>query len=252
MPTAPQLLERLDAIGHSLSATGQALALLGLGSIGTETDRLDEYSDLDFFAIVKPGFKSRFLDSLDWLESVYPLGYFFQNTVDGYKALFEDGIFCEFAVFEPQELTSIPFAKGRIIGKESGFDEAICIPRPNEHRERSVEWLIGEALTNLYVGLGRVRRGEKLSGTRLIQTFAVDRIATLAKHLESVQPIVQDLFSEERRFEARYPDISSHLPEFMQGYDRNIESALAILAFLEQHFEINRAIRDAILKLCRE
>src|ERR1044071_2148218 len=98
MEKSQQLLARLDAIGQSLSATGQALALLGLGSVGTETSRLDQYSDLDFFAIVKPDTKSRFMDRLDWLEVVNPLAYFFQNTVDGYKALFEDGIFCEFAI----------------------------------------------------------------------------------------------------------------------------------------------------------
>ena len=98
--------------------------------------------------------------------------------------------------------------------------------------------------------LGRVHRGEKLSGTRPIQYYAVDRIVELAKYIENAQPFAEDIFSGERRFEVRYPDIAAHLPQFMQGYDRNIESALAILGFLEQHFEVNDAIRDAILMLC--
>ena len=68
--------------------------------------------------------------------------------------------------------------------------------------------------------------------------------------LESSQPITEDIFSGERRFEARYPDVASHFSQFIQGYDRNIESALAILGFLELHFEVNRAIREAILGLC--
>ena len=251
MDTSHQLLIRLNDIGQSLLATGQTLALLGLGSVGTETDRLDQYSDLDFFAIVKPGSKSRFIDNLDWLETVHPLAYYFRNTVDGYKALFEDGIFCEFGVFEPQELSAIPFASGRIVWKADGFDETILSPQPRQYTEQSLEFHLGETLTNLHVGLGRVHRGEKLSGTRFIQQYAVDHVIALAKHIETAQPIPEDIFNAERRFEVRYPDVASHLPEFVQGYDRNLESALAILAFLEQHFELNSAMRNSILGLCK-
>ena len=39
------LLKRLDEIGQSLERSGHALALLGLGSVGLELDRLDSYSD---------------------------------------------------------------------------------------------------------------------------------------------------------------------------------------------------------------
>ena len=250
MDKKQQLLDRLTAIGDSLGATGQALALLGLGSVGLETDRLDAFSDLDFFAIVKPGHKSRFLSRLDWLESAYPLVYFFQNTVDGYKALYDDGIFCEFAIFEPQELSAIPFANGRIVWKEPGFDETICLPHPHYPAERSVETLLGEALTNLYVGLGRYHRGEKLSGVRLVQGHAVDRVIELTKHLETARLFPKDSFDPQRRYEFRYPETASLLPEFIQGYGRNIESAKAILAFLDEHFEVNAAIGDAILARC--
>ncbi len=109
------LLNRLDEIGQSLAQSGHALALLGLGSVGDELHRLDEYSDLDFFAIVEPGYKRRYIENLDWLSTLCPIAYHFQNTHDGHKLLFADGIFCEFAVFEPQELQSIPFAAGRIV-----------------------------------------------------------------------------------------------------------------------------------------
>ena len=53
------LFDRLDAIAAALRDSGAALALLGLGSVGRETDRIDDYSDLDFFAIVQPGQKAR-------------------------------------------------------------------------------------------------------------------------------------------------------------------------------------------------
>jgi len=39
-----------------------------------------------------------------------------------------DGVFCEFAVFEPQELPAIPFAPGRVVWKRDGVDAAIALP----------------------------------------------------------------------------------------------------------------------------
>jgi hypothetical protein len=251
MNTPQQLLERLDAIGESLKASGNALALLGLGSVGTETARLDAYSDLDFFAIVREGFKARYIDNLDWLSNVNPIAYAFRNTDDGYKVLFADGIFCEFAVFEPQELATIPFSAGRIVWKAADFDESLCQPGlPSPEFLKSVEFHLGEALTNLYVGMGRYHRGEKLSAARFIQKYAVDQILLLAPQIETPQPTFVDYYSKDRRFEQRFPMLAAKLPDFVQGYDRSPESALAILQFLESHFEVNGAIAAQIRILC--
>ncbi len=249
--TSATLISRLDAIGQSLAKSGHALALIGLGSVGVELERLDAYSDLDFFAIVDDGYKTHYIANLDWLSALCPIAYSFRNSADGYKLLFEDGIFCEFAVFEQAELSRISFARGRVIWKEPHVEPTIGVPtlarRPDP--PRSVEWLVGEALTNLYVGLGRYHRGEKLSAARFIQHYAVDRILELAERVESEQAAPKDLFANERRFEQRFPRIAHDLPGFVQGYDRSCESAQAILAFLEQHFEINRAMASALRQL---
>lgn len=143
--TSPQidrrtrLLQRLDEIGQALEASGQAFALLALGSVGRELERLDAYSDLDYFAIVKPGAKQTFLDDTAWLSRPCPVVFLFRNTVDGFKYLYEDGIFCEMAVFEPHELARIPFAPGRVVWKAEGFDESILTPAPVEAEQHSAE-----------------------------------------------------------------------------------------------------------------
>ena len=131
------LLKRLDDIGASLAQTGQALALIGLGSVGTELDRIDDYSDLDFFAIVKKGQKARFINNLDWLSTIQPIAYSFQNTHDGHKLLYADGIFCEMAVFEAEELAHIPFAKGRIVWRDPEFDETLAVPQAAHSRVKN-------------------------------------------------------------------------------------------------------------------
>ncbi|HRE46479.1 MAG TPA: hypothetical protein PLD47_02040 [Aggregatilineales bacterium] len=245
------LLARLDAIGESLKNTGKALALLGLGSVGVETSRLDAYSDLDFFAVVKVGCKPLFLDDLDWLRRIHPVDYSFKNTPDGYKLLFADDVFCEFAVFEPDELSAIPFTGGRIVWQDVAFDASLTTPRDQPVRAKStLEFSLGEALTNLYIGLGRFWRGEKLTAARFIQNYAVDQIIRLSAFIEPEQPAFTDVFNHERRYERRFPGMAAHLPDFVQGYDRSPESARAILQFLDQHFTINAAIKARIEARC--
>lgn len=245
------LLERLDAIGESLESFSGACALIGLGSVGLELERLDAWSDLDFFVIVNRGEKNRFLDSLDWLENVCPIAYDFKNTPDGYKLLFTDGIFCEFAVFEPQEIRTVPYSPGRVIWNRSPGDENFAIPsvRTSAEESPSPDWLLGESLTNLLVGLLRLQRGEKLSAARFIQHYAVDRVMDLAHYLEQEQPGFADPFARERRVEHRYPGLAQFLPDFIQGYESSPQSALAILDFLLAHFDLNTAITARIKQL---
>ncbi|MCB0033849.1 MAG: hypothetical protein KDE51_07515 [Anaerolineales bacterium] len=243
---------RLEEIGRSLEATGKALALIGLGSAGREQERLDDYSDLDFFAIVQRGHKEQFINDLSWLSSIHPIAYAFQNTADGYKLLFADGVFCEFAVFEQHELKSIPFAAAKIIWADRSFDFTLIMFKKDdpEPAARPVEWVLGEALTNLYVGLGRFRRGEKITAVRFVEGYAVDRVLELMTTLETPQPAYPDIFQRERRFEQRYPQMAQQLPAMMQGYERVPQSAVAILAFLDEYFEVNGALKNEILQLC--
>lgn len=253
IPKTQLLLQRLDEIGRSLSKKESALTLIALGSVGLELDRLDAFSDLDFFVIVKQGSKKEYLDDLSWLTAVSPTVYYFQNTVDGFKLLYQDGVFCEFAVFDELELETAVFAPGRIVWKAKGVDDAIAAPQRVESppEPKSIEWLIGEALTNLYIGLLRERRGEKLSAMRFIQNHAVDRVLELSEIVETAVVAHKDRFNSERRYEQRFPRMALIVPDFLQGYAKNCESAFAILEFLDKHFEINPTMKQAVAELCK-
>jgi lincosamide nucleotidyltransferase B/F len=144
------LISRLNAVNSSLTRSNKAIALIGSGSVGVEVDRLDDYSDLDFFGVVEPGFKNEFLDSLAWLRSICPIAYCYRNIPDGYKLLFQDGVFCEFAVFEETELRHIPFAPGRIVWKKATAPDSVALPQQVKNTS-SLEWSLGEALTSVYV-----------------------------------------------------------------------------------------------------
>jgi hypothetical protein len=249
------LLKRLDEIAQTVADHDGGLGLLGLGSVGTERERLDDYSDLDFFVVVEPNTKDHFLQDLSWLSRIAPIAYAFQNTADGYKLLFADGIFCEYAVFTPEELATAAYAGGLWMWRRDDFDggEVGEGKRPlSPQSPPNPQWLIGEALTNLYVGLGRYHRGEKLSAMRFIQGYAVDRLLELAPLLVNEEFAIADLFAHERRFEQRFPELQTLLPTFMPGYNQSITAAQNILDFLDQYYDVNQAMKSEILHLCQQ
>lgn len=246
------LLARLDQIGASLDRSGHALALLGLGSVGVETDRVDEWSDLDFFAVVEPGHAQAYIDDLSWLTSIAPVAFSFRNTGDGHKLLYADGVFCEFAVFEPATLAAIPFTRGRPVWVREGVDLTTLEPvnAPPADAPVDVAWQVGEALTCLFVGLGRFWRGERFAAARLVQGAAVDRVLALAAAIEPAGAAHRDPFAPERRTEQRFPVTGAHLAGMVQGYDRTPESARAILGFLDGRVPLDPAMLAAVVERC--
>jgi hypothetical protein len=157
------------------------------------------------------------------------------------------------AVFEPGELANIPFTSGRFIWKAPDFELPMSLEgnkRPSAEPLQTTEWLVNEALTNLYIGLGRYQRGEKLSAARFIQGYALERILDLARLIEEPQAGQSDPFDRARRFERSFPETAALLPQFMPGYEASPAAARAILTFLDAHFNINPAIKKAILDRC--
>ena len=242
-------MRRLDDIGAVLARRGDAIALIGLGSVGVDLDRLDDHSDLDFFVIVEDDARQRYLDSIDWLEELSPVAFSFANTVDGRKVLFADGLYAEYAVFTLDGVAACASPAGRTVWQRAdapaGLDAARRVPGPSSFD--TVEWQTNEALTNLYVGLHRDARGETLSATRLIQTHAVDRVLTIAGLLAggAGRPEVFEVGRGAQRGSG--PDMPR--AAMVPGYDRNRAAALAVLAWLEAHTSVDPALAVAIREL---
>jgi hypothetical protein len=250
-----ELLEkRLAEVGQVLAASNQGLALLGLGSVGVERSRLDQWSDLDFFAIVRPGTKAAWIDDPAWLDRAHPVAYRFRNTVDGFKLLWADGVFAEMAVFEPQELAAIPYAEPRVVWAHPDFDQALAKPQRSglsTNPPPSIEWSIGELLTCLYVGLCRFHRGERLSAWRFIQSYCLDRFLEVIESSVPPRPGCKDPYTKDRRFETLYPEASLWLKRFETGIERIPQAALAFLEWAETQAPVNPAMKAEIVRLAR-
>jgi hypothetical protein len=255
MPETSLLLSRLDEIARTLEATGDGLGVLALGSVGLETDRLDRWSDLDFFLVVRPGTKARFLGDPAWFGRVAPVTWAFANTADGYKVLFADGVFGEMAWFEPGELAGIPYAPGRWVWRSPDLDAALARPQNPGNPAwvpGSAEWALGELLSCLYVGLGRWCRGEKLSAWRFVQGHCLDRFLELVDLTQPSSAPFADFYNRDRRWEARHPDLAPVLGSLAPGYDQTPRAALALLDWCEGHFEVNAGVAAEIRRVARE
>ncbi len=248
---APEkLIQRLEAIAQSIRTHPDGLALLGLGSCA-EQGRLDRFSDLDFYAIVAEGAKQGFIDDLAWLSDVAPVKYCFRNSEDGYKLMYKDGIFCEFAVFTLAELRTAQYAPGKFIWRCELVPEGLALPtKPEVYSPADDDYLLNELLTNLYVGLGRYHRGELVSAMRFIQVFALDRLLSLLHKKHGVlEPQNLDPFNIERRAEARHPKYAELLHACLGDVKTLPQSAQAMLDFIKTEYTVEAAICDEIQSL---
>lgn len=223
------MLSLLDEIADRLAGDPLALGLIGVGSTGRHRHRRDEHSDLDFFVIAEE--KEHFLSDLSWLG---PVLWSHRDTRDGAKALVGD-TFCEFAVFLPEEMTDVKVEGAQVLWARADPPEA----RDNTPATPDESWLVNEILSNLYVGLHRWLRGERLSAMRFVQGQALDNLLILMG--------ADDPFAPSRRAE-RLP---LRFAEFAPGYDHTPTAARAILDALPHGGGAMRTVVEELLHRAR-
>ena len=250
-------LTRLDRFAHSVAGAPGVVAVLGLGSAGLEHGRFDDHSDIDFFLVVDDGAtKQAYLDDLDWLAGFGgTVTYSFANDPNGRKALLDDGLFLEYAVFTPAQLATLTLAGVRVVWHRAGVDPAALVAPAaivTTSGHDTVEFHLNEALTNLFVGLHRHLRGERLTAMRFIQVYAVDRVLALVR-LTSATPGAQpDQFDPTRRVERSGPHRALPLDDMVGGHAHNVESAAATLRWLTTAHRPDPVIVAAVEHLLAE
>ncbi len=245
-------LARLDDLAAHLAADPHVLAVLGVGSAGVETERFDDHSDIDFFLVVDSvGAKQGYVDDIGWLGGFGgEVAWSFVNSVDGRKALFADGLFLEYAVFTAEELPGITFAGARVAWGREGFS----LPEgrgPGRPALDTVEFNVDEALSNVFVGMHRELRGERLTAMRFIQVYAVDRLLAVVRLGATTVLTLPDAFEPTRRVEQARTDAPLPLAAMVQGYGANADSARAVLDWLTAHHDCDPAIVEPIGELIR-
>jgi hypothetical protein len=179
----------------SVAKRCEVIGLIFVGSAAA-THRVDQYSDQDFFLVVKSGAGESFRQDLSWLPNHTEIALSPRETAHGLKVVYQNGDVLEFAVFEDSELELASVNDYRVVLDNQDLTDRMAkiaarsIPKPVD-RARDFELF----LSLILIGSGRAKRGEILAAEQ---------------HIKSANQKADSL-NGFRRFEQDYPDVSVEL-----------------------------------------
>jgi hypothetical protein len=206
-----------ERLGERLAADERVLGLVALGSMAAIDYQPDAWSDHDFYVIVRSGEQEHFRRDLAWLPDAGRVVLSFRETEHGLKVVYDDGHLLEFAVFDDRELDLARVNRYRVLLDRYGLEHRMrevreATVRANADRSRDDAWLVGQFLTNLLVGVGRYRRGERLSGHLFVKKHALGHLLVLlARHVPAERADLLDDLDPLRRFDLVYAHLGREL-----------------------------------------
>lgn len=229
MPTFAAFREAFPAL---VAANADVSGLVWAGA-SAEPHRADEWSDHDFFLLVRSGTQERFRQNLDWLPDHASIAFASRETEHGLKVVYDDGFVLEFAVFDEAELAqsvvnhhALAFGDERLAGILGGI-----VRNTTVHDSRSLDDHLGLFFSLLLIGSGRYRRGEKLVGGQCVRSFAVAHLLEVARRvLPSAAPDARDALDVWRRVELEFPQFAAELDAALTHPVREAAQQLSALA----------------------
>jgi len=230
--TDSNVLDRFLAYSERLAANAEADPdVIGLVMVGSaaETFRADEWSDHDFFWVVKPGLGEKYRNDLSWIPDIESAVLHPRETAHGLKVVFDDGRVLEFAVFEDAELELAGLnAYAVAVDKQDILARCVAIQKRTSDNaskpfDRAKEFEL--FLSLLLIGSGRARRGEVLVAGQFIRSYCLGNLLGLIR--DALAPVPgteskQDNLDRYRRFDFQYPSLSRRIENALQ---KDLDSA---------------------------
>ena len=202
---------------QKLEPLPDALGLMFAGS-AADLSRVDQYSDQDFYLIVKDGSAEGFRQDLSWLPASEDIVLSPRETEHGLKVLYENGTMLEFAVFEIGELpTHLAPKDNRVVFDRGGVQEIVTSITHEQTKSFDPETEYQLFLTLLHIGIGRIKRGEVLAGSQHIKSYALNHLLGLIRHYQPANSDRSDDLNRYRRFEQDFPELGSKLAALIEG-----------------------------------
>jgi hypothetical protein len=210
MPTFAGFREALPA---HVAGLPDVMGLVWAGA-SAEPQRADEWSDHDFFLIVRSGTQGMFRQALEWLPESSDIAFASRETMHGLKVVYSDGFVLEFAIFDEAELSqAVVNHHALAFGEESLATTLRGIVRTTAPDDsRSIDDHLGLFYALLLIGSGRFHRGERLAGGQFVRSYAVTHLLEVAHRLlPSAQPEARDALDPFRRVEREFPAFAGEL-----------------------------------------
>ncbi|MBI3429190.1 MAG: hypothetical protein HY050_03845 [Actinobacteria bacterium] len=223
-------------LDYSRSLTEACIAhpeIIGLVLVGSaaETERVDIWSDHDFFVITPSGSQDSLRTDLNWLPNSHSIAFSFRETEHGLKVVYESGAVLEFAVFDCAELQACKVNHHFLAYGNEDVAQALENATNREVNESETDNLkeFRLFLSVLIIGVGRARRGEILTaGENIRSTAANALLKVLTQQLEKDPRL--DRFDARRRFESVHPEIGIHIGTALAMQPENAAKTLLGIA----------------------
>lgn len=195
------LAQHRDALLESCRHTEGVTSLVVFGSATSGSQRRDAWSDLDFNLFLTPS-AAEGLDR-DWPFLPYPeqLLLTAREGDNGGVALYADGVVYEFGAGRPWTIRD-PEREVLLDGGDLIWGDAQPPPDPSDQ--------LRLFLVKLYLGMGRVRRGERVSGGVHIRAHAVTCLAEALRQ-RLAPDAARSPFDPLRRLEAALPEAARRI-----------------------------------------
>jgi len=211
---------RFDALSRGLiEGVRSHPDLLGLALLGSASDagaaRRDEWSDHDFFAIIRDGRGSSLRPELGWLPDQEHLVLTAREGEIGFVAVYDDGHVFEFALAETGELAGAMATDASVVVDEDDTTADLIAAAQRRTRDADGFDPANDArlvLVKLLIGVGRARRGELLNAGQFVRTWAVNHLVRAVRgRNEQASTDQRDRIDPVRRFERDHPDIAARI-----------------------------------------
>ncbi len=252
--TVQAFLKYSDALALSAINNSDVLGLVLVGS-AADTARVDEWSDHDFFLVVKVGQGERFRQDLSWLPDYHSISIAARETAHGLKVLYENGHVLEFAVFEDPELElasvnywAVPVDKSNVTDRVQALEARTVSPAFEEDKE----W--GLFLALILIAVGRARRGEVLIAGQAIRSYYLKHVLGFVRARK--RPVVgtealEDNLDRFRRFEKQFPVEAARIESILQlpveqSARSQLEFVLSLGGFSETQLAQSRVVTNRL------
>lgn len=218
--TLERFLDYSARLAANADADADVLGLVLLGSTA-ETFRVDEWSDHDFFWVVKNGEGERYRNDLSWIPDIESAVLHPRETAHGLKVVFTDGRVLEFAVFEDSELELAGLNAYAVPVDKTNIAERCAALAKKSADQPAFDWAkeFELFLSLILIGVGRARRGEVLIAGQFIRSYVLNHLLGLIRSAHAPVPGTegkQDNLNRFRRFEVQYPSLSRRIENAMQ------------------------------------
>ncbi len=205
--TLARFIKYSESLTDSCKRNPKIIGLVLVGSTA-ETERVDEWSDHDFFVITESNDQEPLRQDLSWLPDSEKIAFWFRETAHGLKVVYDSGDVLEFAIFDCDELRGCTVNHHRLAYGNEEVERALLIAT-----DRLPEVVVGDDLADfrhflsaLVIQVGRARRGELLTAGQGIRgTATTALLKVLTRHLPHDGQL--DTLDVSRRFEFAHPEI---------------------------------------------